>query len=648
MSLFNELKRRNVIRVGLAYVVTAWVIAQVASLVFDSVKAPDWVMQVLLLGLGLGLIVALIIAWAYELTPEGIKKEKDVVRDDSVTNITAKKLDYITLAGVLLVVALFIYQQMNPTTLREIPTLEETQSEVATTDSRLRGNDENSVGNDEIVEDEISDKSIAVLPFVNMSDDKSQEYFADGISEEILNALVKATGLHVAGRTSSFSFKGKDATIKHIGEALNVAYVLEGSVRKQRNNVRITAQLIKANDGFHLWSETYDGDLDNIFDLQEDISRKVTEALKLILKIGDKQRLANNMTDNIEAYDFFLRGREKVRKRIGNNIPEGIVLLEQAVALDPNFAEAWAKLAEAEAVSHGYIPVSGEELATERALSHIQQAIEINENLALPYAVKGLISLDRSDFLSAIEYFSNALKLEPNNSIAIRWLGNAYAMLGLEKMSQPLFEQAYALDPLSSIDTYNLGALHFKLENLEQAIRYFNISSEIRSFLIDTPAFIYDYQGQTQKAIDYMLESHQNVVNRNGPQFIFSREQAEVRALGLFSGTEDQKEAARNIGFMNINSAVINFPWQLKYLLALDDMDRVFELLESKPYMFSNFAADEMWIPLESMKKFRSDPRFIKLLVKHNLPVAWQKLGWPKYCQPNAGTDGSNGQFQCQ
>ena len=208
MSLFNELKKRNVFRVGLAYVISAWVIAQVVDLVLDGIKAPDWVMQALLLGLGLGFIAALIIAWAYELTPEGIKREKDVVRDDSITNITAKKLDYITLFAALGVLAIFVYQQLNPAFVNQVVEDKPIKTESSINHAKDKRADPTLPKAQTPIE--TSNKSIAILPFVNMSNDPSQEYFSDGITEEILNVLVKNNQLLVAARTSAFAYKGKN------------------------------------------------------------------------------------------------------------------------------------------------------------------------------------------------------------------------------------------------------------------------------------------------------------------------------------------------------------------------------------------------------------------------------------------------------
>ena len=271
MSLFKELKRRNVIRVAITYAVVSWVLIQIGNILFSTLELGPEPGKILLAILLLGFIPAILFAWAFEITPEGIKYEKDVVRDESITNFTAKRLDMITIGLLIAAIGLFgldrLMQQDDP---------------IANNPEKLQTADSSAMDS-QAESSKANEKSIAVLPFADMSQAGDQEYFADGISEEILNALVKASGLRVAGRTSSFSFKGKDNTIKQIGEALNVAHVLEGSVRKQGNKVRITAQLIKSDNESHLWSETYDGSLDNIFDLQENISRQVTEELKIIL-----------------------------------------------------------------------------------------------------------------------------------------------------------------------------------------------------------------------------------------------------------------------------------------------------------------------------------------------------------------------------
>ena len=623
-NLFTELKRRNIFRVAGVYAVVGWILMQVAALLENSLNLPPWFDTVITAALLIGFPIAVLLAWAFEMTPEGVKRTESVEDGDSITGQTGRRLDFAILGGLVVVIGLVGWQISRP--------------EPLITDSP--------VFDEQAPEPLHLAQSIAVLPFVNMSPDKDQEYFADGISEEILNALVKVTKLRVAGRTSSFSFKNSDNNIKEIGEILNVSHILEGSVRKQGNQVRITAQLIKADDGFHLWSDTYDGSLDNIFDLQEDISRKVTSNLKILLELETGERLASKMTSSVDAYDLFLRGRQLVAKRFGSSIPDGIALLEQAVELDPKFAEAWAALAEAEAVSPDYIPIDYN-ASIMRAKAHIKTAIALNENLALPYAVAGLLMDDEGDYLGQLAALQKALALEPNNALTIRWLGSSYMILGRFDKALPLIERAYSLDPLSSTNSYNMGTVNFSLGNLEEAKRYFNIHSNLGGRVSRLGLFILDEQGDHAGAIELFMRKFDQDVLRLGADQLFSREQAKIYALGAFGGTEQQRRAARDLPDNYIKGPGDAGAWQLKDHLIIGNTDRVFEILSAKPEFFNQFSGDQVWIQHKAFKAFRADPRFVNLLEQHNFPDAWQEIGWPEFCKPNPGTDGSRGQFTC-
>ncbi|NVJ65946.1 MAG: hypothetical protein HWE16_05605 [Gammaproteobacteria bacterium] len=637
-SFFHELKRRNVFRVAVAYAVIGWLLLQVADILTPALHLPEWIVSAITLILILGFIPVMLFSWAYEITPEGIKKEKEVVRSESITNETAKKLDIITLIAVMGLAGLIIWQQFQP---EKSTPLEVSQATTKTPETKSQA---------EAIPLHPQENSIAVLPFADMSPDSDQEYFADGISEEILNALVKATGLRVAGRTSSFSFKGKDATIKDIGEALNVNHVLEGSVRKHNNSVRITVQLIQADNGFHLWSETYNGSLDNIFELQDQISRQVTEQLKVVLNLGSDERLASKMTNNIDAYDFYLRGREKVAKRINGNLEAGVLLLQQAVELDPNFAEAWAVLAEAEIISHGYLHQTAEEAvaATERAITYARNSIALNEKLALPYAILGLANYDDGKVVQGINEMNQALINEPNNPLILRWLAVIYSGLGKIELAMPLFEKAYEIDPLSTINTFNMGANHFRQENIEEALHFFMLTGNLRNFDMPEISDIYEYIGETEKARDWSRKSIDKMVKQRGHVEFVSREDMELMTLAQYGGSEEQKQAARELGTVFLKEGDDIRPWQLPIHINIGNIDRAFDILENKPSLFATFASDYMWQPTSGVKKFRSHPRFIELVKKHKFPLAWQQIGWPKECQPKVGTDGSNGQFQCE
>ena len=263
-ALFSELKRRNVFRVGIAYAIVSWVLLQFTDVISPILDIPDWAPKLVFLLLALGFLPALIIAWAFELTPEGIKKEKDVDRSTSIATTTRRKLDYVII-GVLAVgiVILLVDKFSQPT---------------------------GSPASD------ATELSIAVLPFVNMSSDPEQEFFSDGITEEILNALAAVRQLKVAGRTSSFAFKGQNEDLRRIGDTLGVGHILEGSVRRSGSKVRIAAQLIQVDDGFHVWSDTYDRELTDIFAIQDEIAAAIIRQLKATLLVEGQQAIASQRT----------------------------------------------------------------------------------------------------------------------------------------------------------------------------------------------------------------------------------------------------------------------------------------------------------------------------------------------------------------
>ena len=285
-DFFTELKRRNVFKVGAAYLILAWLIAQVAELALDSFEAPVWVMKTILLLLALGLLPALLFAWAFEITPEGIKRDKDARDGTSDGARSGRRLSQLIVAAAVLAAGLFLWAE------------------------RDDGNGPTAQSPPMVV-----DRSVAVLPFVNMSPDPAQEYFSDGITEEIINAVVKIPGLSVPARTSVFAFRDHRGDVREIGASLGVSHVLEGSVRSQDDQVRITAQLIKVNDGYHLWSETFDRKLENLFAVQEEIAAAIAEVL--VGKLGAAVATVPNQTSNMAAYDTYLKGRAALRRREG-------------------------------------------------------------------------------------------------------------------------------------------------------------------------------------------------------------------------------------------------------------------------------------------------------------------------------------------
>ena len=327
-SLFNELKRRNVFRVAIAYIVAAWLLLQVADVVLNNITAPDWVFQAILLVVLLGFALALIFAWAYELTPEGIKKEKDVDRSESITHTTGRKLDFVIIGILVLALGYFLWERQSYVAPSGVPVSAELAD--AGTDSMIK-------------------RSIAVLPFINMSSDQEQEWFADGLTEEILNALARAPDLLVAARTSSFGFKGSTESVQKIAKTLGVAHVLEGSVRRGGDRLRVTAQLIRANDGFHLWSETYDRSSEDVIAIQEDVAIAIANALETAMDPEALAQMVSAGTSSVPAYEAYLEALAHAARALQSG-DELLALktraaLERSQQLDPEFAAAHWELA---------------------------------------------------------------------------------------------------------------------------------------------------------------------------------------------------------------------------------------------------------------------------------------------------------------
>lgn len=399
MSLFAELKRRNVIRVAIAYVITAWLVLQVADVVLGNIDAPGWVFQVILLLLGLGLPMAILFAWAFELTPEGIKREKDVDRSASVTAQTGRKLDRAIIVILVLAVAYFSIDKF---------VLHDHADEVPDVDASAVDTGER--------------PSIAVLPFVNMSSDTEQEYFSDGISEELLNLLAKIPQFRVAGRTSSFAFKGKNEDLRTIGESLGVTKLLEGSVRPGGDRVRITAQLINVEDGFHLWSETYDRELTDILAVQDEIASAVVDALKVTLLGNTVVGSGHAETIDADAYNEYLQGLFYRNKLGPANRRIAMTHFENALAIEPEFALAWAGLSRA-AIDYASQGSEAVEEAQRRGRKAADRALQLDPNLPEAHIALGRIQyIFDWDWAAAEASYRRALELRPGDVQARRSL----------------------------------------------------------------------------------------------------------------------------------------------------------------------------------------------------------------------------------
>ncbi len=417
MSLFAELKRRNVFRVGIAYIVLAWLLLQVGDTLAPALRLPEWVNPVLAFFLILGFPLAIFFAWAFELTPEGLKLEKNVDRENSITPQTGRKLDRTIIALLVAAVGYFIWH-----------------TQTAHED----------IG--EVVQTATVQESIAVLPFENMSSDEEQEYFSDGLTEELLNLLAKIPELKVTSRTSAFFYKGKDIKLADIGRELNVDHILEGSVRKSGKKIRITAQLIEVETDAHLWSDTWDRDLDDVFEIQDEIASKVVDELRVQL-LGE---LPHAVATDGDAFSLYLQARHAINQRTYESLLRGEELVDEALEIDPNYAPGWVL----------------------KAFVHSQQG-DVGARLPRDAFPKARVAVDR------------ALELDPDNASAIAL--SADIMISYEQRyadAKPLFERALEIDP-NNVDVLYQAAVYYAFTGQpEEALRLSLITRERDPLLI--------------------------------------------------------------------------------------------------------------------------------------------------------------------
>jgi len=453
-SLFTELKRRKVFKVCIGYLLLAWIVLQVADIVVPALELPEWTIKFLILVGVLGLPFAIFFAWAYELTPEGIKKETDVGPGNSKARKTGNILNYAIIALLVTALGYFVYESQ----FASAPT-DAFKTSDASTAAKPAG------------ETQIPPQapSIAVLPFVNMSSDVEQEYFSDGISEELLNLLAKTPNLRVAARTSSFQFKGRNQDIQDIGKQLGVSTILEGSIRKSGTKVRITAQLIKADDGFHIWSETYDRELTDIFEIQDEISAAIVDSLKETLGIDLVKQTSRVTTSSADAYDYYLHGLRDLYIYTFESLETAITAFESALALDPDFLLAKIKLAE----TYQFQIQTGSRFDREIldvADTMLKEVIAQSPELAQAYYVRSLIATKKQNRELADLYIREAYRLDPNHAdIIVEYAARLGFELGEEK-ARELFAQASKLDPLNFRVTFWLHSyLFYTIQAYEEA-----------------------------------------------------------------------------------------------------------------------------------------------------------------------------------
>jgi len=602
MSLFQELKRRNVIRIAILYLVSSWVLLQLADVLSSLLNAPEAAGSIVVMLLMLGFFPALIFAWVYEMTPEGLKREVDVDRSQSQTPETGKKIN--TVIVVLLVIAIsgLIADRLIPeTSVAEDPVVAESP------------------------EAPINDLSIAVLPFADLSPGSDQEYFSDGIAEEILNVLVRIEGLKVASRTTSWGFKGQEALgIPFIAEKMNVRHVLEGSVRKSGENVRITAQLIDADTDQHVWSETYDRTLtaESIFEVQDDIAQAIVEQLGIIME-GDAVAPSHSAdTKNINAYELYLEAWQLFVER--RSLPRAIDLFEQAVAADPSFARAWAGLSAIYNVAPGWgiIDRDYSTLAREAA----ETAIQLNPELSLPYAVLALdMNLDWPvDYEQSLALFDEALARNPKNTTAYLWRTVVYLDLGYFDRAERDARQCLEIDPAYEICRSFLALAALFSGDTERALEIHETTLRHGFYGNSTPfLFLYAATGEERTALIALTAN-------NAGRGINKATAYEYRALTDPAFDYEAEKSLIEQAYFRAGAAEPDFgPTNSDYLFIYRQYDQL---------RISDLAYWWFPYPLE----FRNSPHRKRLMREIGMPEYWRKHGFPPQCQPVGEDD-----FEC-
>lgn len=467
-SLLSELKRRNVFRVAVAYIVVGWVVLQVAEFLAPLLQLPEWTVSLALFIGIIGFPFALIFAWAFELTPEGLKRTADVSQDESITAETGRTLNRTIISLMAIAILLLLAERFYDSLSGDVS--DAAEAGMAAT--------ETAEGTGAVAQEGAGPKSIAVLPFTNMSDDAAQEYFSDGISEELLNGLAQLRDLKVAARTSSFAFKGRTGDIKGIGEQLNVDTVLEGSVRTAGTRVRITAQLINVEDGYHLWSETYDRELDDIFAIQDEISRAIVSALKVHLMDGEAP--GDHRAVNLEAYNFYLQAQHNLRQRTETSLQRALRQHRKAVDIDPGYADALAGQAAATLLlsesSYGSVP---EDESRRRAQALLDRAFDIQAGLPRALAIQALLDMEHKDPYTALESIDRAIAANPSEGILIAWKSSVLNELGRSGEADLALEQAYRVDPLHHTIRHNLAMVWVRDGQLARARELVTPGSEL-------------------------------------------------------------------------------------------------------------------------------------------------------------------------
>ncbi len=563
MGFLSEIKRRNVLRMALLYGLAAWLVMQVADVVIGLAMLPPWAGQAVLGVLAIGFPIALVFAWVYEITPEGVKLEKDVDRSASMTQVTGRRMDFIVIAVLAAAVIVFAFDKwwlVPGNAFRPPP------------------------------------NSIAVMAFANMSPDPDQEFFSDGISEELLSLLAKIPELRVISRTSAFSFKGKDVKLTDVARELNVAHILEGSIRKTGDQVRITAQLIDTQTDIHLWSETYDRTLDDIFAIQDEIAATVVNKLKVTL-LGAAPKI--DETDP-QAFALYLQGRFLSRQGTPENWERAIAMFERALAIDPEYPAAWVGLANVygRQADNSLRPVEEGYALSRQAAT---RALAIDPDYAPAHSRLGWIAMhNQGDLALAARHYQRALELDATDTGILFSAASLAESLGRLEQAIALEEYALARDPLDPVAHNNQGDSYLSAGRFDEAITAF------RTALTLSPGYIGAHyrigvalllKGEPEAALEAMQQEPFRAWRLVGLAMAYTslERQAESDAALTELIDDYEQDAAYNIAYVIAFRGETDraFAWLDK---AVEYNDPGLAEIVNEP-LFANVRSDPRWIP---------------------------------------------------
>jgi TolB-like protein/Tfp pilus assembly protein PilF len=590
-NLFAELKRRNVYKVAVAYAVVAWLLIQAASILFPTFDAPPWAMKVLVALLVLCFPVALVLSWAFEITPEGIKLESDIDPKKSIARKTGRKIVGLTIAVAIVAAGLFAFQLLRTSPLSHLE-----GGAPATPNDVTKG----LAG----ARPSIPEKSIAVLPFDNLSRDPDNAYFVEGIQDEILTRLAKIADLKVIARSSTLRFQNK-GDLPQIAQQLGVAHLLEGSVQKVNDQVRINVQLIKAANEAHLWAEIYDRKLTDIFAVESEIAKTIADTLQAKLSGSEQHVIAARPTENTEAHQLYLKGRFFWNKRTGNDLKKSIDYFEQAIATDPNYALAYAGLADAYAFLPGYTAASPQD-SYPKAIAAAKKALELDDTLAEAHTALAIaIWLYDFDFSQASREFQRAIELNHNYAIAHQQYGNVL-LTALGRFDEAIAQgkRAVELDPLSLVINADFGVDYYFARRYDEAV------AQARKTLEMDPGYYYAHinLGQALEmkgARDAAIAEYQKARTLNDDPYILG---LLSRSYGLSGNQTEAQKILNQLKELSTHRYVAAYSFALNYL-GLDNKEEAFSWLE-KSYQ-DRAGSDIGWIRIDPLlDPLRGDPRF--------------------------------------